>query len=154
MKKKSKKFKKPLPVSTEMPDHKKHQIMAVAKSHLHAGPLPPPEVLIKYNEAVPNAADRIITMAESQSAHRQQLESEVVESDVKNSRLGLLYGLIIGLTAVIGGTVCIVSGYEAGGSILGSTGLTGLVGVFVYGSRSKRKEREERFKAEIAANAT
>jgi len=119
---------------------------------LYAGPLPPPEVLVQYNQTVPDAAERIITMAESQSRHRQELESKVIESDIKNSRLGLHYGLIIGLAAVIGGTICITSGYEVGGSIIGGTGLTGLVGVFVYGSRSKRKEREQRYKAEMAAS--
>ena len=114
--------------------------------------MPPPEVLVQYNQTVPDAAERIITMAESQSRHRQELESKVIESDIKNSRLGLHYGLIIGLAAVIGGTICITSGYEVGGSIIGGTGLTGLVGVFVYGSRSKRKEREQRYKAEMAAS--
>ncbi len=36
-----------------------------------------------------------------------------------------------------------------GGSIVGGTGLTGLVGVFVYGSRQRQKEREARVKAEM-----
>lgn len=119
---------------------------------MYAGPLPPPELLVQYNQTVPDAAERIIIMAESQSGHRQELESKVIESDIKNSRLGLHYGLIIGLAAVIGGTICIASGYEVGGSIIGGTGLTGLVGVFVYGSRSKRKEREQRYKAEMTAS--
>jgi uncharacterized membrane protein len=111
--------------------------------------LPPPAVLAQYNEIVPGAAERILAMAEGQAQHRQQLEKSVIESDIKNSRLGLHYGLLIGLVAVIGGSVCIVSGYEVGGSIVGGTGLTGLVGVFVYGSRQKQKEREARVKSEM-----
>lgn len=133
-----------------MPDQKQRQVTAV-ESH-YAGPLPPPQILIEYNQAVPEAAERIIAMAESQSRHRQELESKVIESDIKNSRLGLHYGLIIGLVAVLGGTFCIAYGHEIGGSIIGGTGLTGLIGVFVYGSRSKRKEREQRFKTEMASN--
>ena len=107
---------------------------------------------MQYNQAVPDFAERIIVMAEAQSKHRQELESKVIESDINNSKLGLHYGLIIGLAAVIGGTICILYGHEVGGSIIGGTGLTGLVGVFVYGSRSRRKEREQRFKAETGAN--
>ena len=36
----------------------------------HSGPLPPPEVLEKYNSAVTNGADRIMLMAEKQQEHR------------------------------------------------------------------------------------
>jgi len=37
-------------------------------------------------------------------------------------------------------------GGEIGGSIIGGNGITGLVGVFVYGSTQRRKEREMRFR--------
>ncbi len=115
-----------------------------AKAEQFSGPLPHPQILSQYNQIVPDAANRIIAMAESQAEHRQQLESQVIGSDIRNSRLGLHYGLIIGLTTVIGATVCIFSGFQIGGSILGSAGLSSLVGVFVYGSRQRRKEREKR----------
>jgi uncharacterized membrane protein len=120
-------------------------IRTVAKAETFAGPLPPPVVLEKYNQIVPGAADRIIAMAENQSQHRRELESTVIGSEIANSRLGLHYGLIIGLTAIIGGVICIMAGHETGGSIIGGAGLSGLVGVFVYGSRQRRKEREKRF---------
>lgn len=146
---KSKKPRKSSP-APKVPDQKQHSVTAIHR--VQAGPLPPPEVLMQYNQAVPDSAERIIVMAEAQSKHRQELESKVIESDINNSKLGLHYGLIIGLAAVIGGTICILYGHEVGGSIIGGTGLTGLVGVFVYGSRSRRKEREQRFKAETDAN--
>jgi hypothetical protein len=41
-----------------------------------AGPLPPPEVLARYNDVVPNGADRILSMAERQGAHRESLETK------------------------------------------------------------------------------
>lgn len=53
-----------------------------------SGPLPPPEVLEKYNAIEPGSANRIIRMAESQAQHRQSLERTVIESrtrsDLKN----------------------------------------------------------------------
>jgi len=126
--------------------------VATTTAQHFSGPLPPPQILEKYNQVVPDAADRIIAMAESQSKHRQQLEIKVIESEVKNSRLGLHYGLIIGLATVVGGAFCIYSGYEIGGTVLGGTGLTGLVGVFVYGSTQRRKEREKRFHSIVDGN--
>jgi len=53
---------------------------------------------------------------------------------------------IIGLASIVGGVICIMMGGEIGGSIIGGNGITGLVGVFVYGSTQRRKEREMRFR--------
>jgi len=112
----------------------------------HAGPLPPADSLAQYDQVVPGAAERIMAMAEQQAVHRQLMEKKVIESDILNSRKGLNYGIIIGLTAVIGGCACVMTGHDVSGSIIGGTGLTSLVGVFVYGSRERRKERETRLK--------
>jgi uncharacterized membrane protein len=122
------------------------QLQRIARAEAFSGPLPPPQILEKYNEIVPDAANRIITMAENQAKHRHQLESEAIKSEIRNSRTGLHYGFIIGIAAILGGVVCTLAGYQIGGGIIGGTGITGLVGVFVYGSRSKRKEREMRFR--------
>jgi len=81
-------------------------------------------------------------MAEKQASHRQNLELIVIKSGSRDSLLGLIFGLIIGLSTIIGGVICILSGYSTGGTILGGSGLVSLVGVFVYGSRQKRIERE------------
>jgi len=54
-------------------------------SQSFSGPLPPPEILRKFDEVVPGAAERIIKMAEDQSIHRKELE--------KNSLVGVfMYG--------------------------------------------------------------
>jgi len=111
-----------------------------------SGPLPHPEILEYYNRVAPDAANRILSLVEKQSSHRQELELKVIESDIFNSKCGLFCGLIIGLTSVIGGVLCVLQGHDTGGSIIGGVGLTSLVSVFVYGSRERRKERENRLK--------
>ena len=135
---------KPVETTGNKPLSTQQQLVAQAAFNIHQGPLPSPEILIRYNEAVPDAANRVIVMAENQAAHRQNLERKVIESDIKNSRTGLHYGLIIGLTTVIGAVICITNGHDVAGTIFGSAGLSSLVGVFVYGSRQKMKERESR----------
>ena len=149
MTKKQNKSKKINPPAAESPGKRTPNQILSATAQTFSGPLPPPEILAKYNSVVPNAAERIITMAETQAAHRQRIESKVIESNIRNSRLGLHYGLIIGLASVLGGVVCILYGHEIGGTILGGTGLSSLVGVFVYGSIQKKKERENRLKLTI-----
>lgn len=69
--------------------HENRRQIVERRSVTFCGPLPPPEILQQYNEILPGAANRIITMAEEQSSHRRILESKVINSDIINSRLGL-----------------------------------------------------------------
>jgi uncharacterized membrane protein len=72
------------------------------------------------------------------------LENKVISSDIKNSKLGLLFGLLIGLVGIIGAVLAAIYGKQLFGGILGVTTLTSLVGVFVYGSKSRKQEREQK----------
>lgn len=108
----------------------------------HQGPLPKPSDLHEYDVIVPGAAERIIKMAEDQAKHRQELERDVIRSDIRDGRTGLYLGFIIGLVAIIMGTYCIAQGHSVAGGVLGGSAVPGLTAVFVYGSRMRRKERE------------
>ena len=116
--------------------------VTVAAAHF-AGPLPPPEVFRQYDQILPGAAERILQMAERQANHRQSLEAKLVDAECRDGLLGLIFGLVIGLATILGGFYCIVQGFQLSGTALGLSGLTGLVGTFIYGSREKRKARQE-----------
>lgn len=118
----------------------------VHQSISFSGPLPPPEVLQKFDEVHPGAAKIIIDMAKNQSEHRQKLEKEVINSDIKNSKLGLVFGFIIGMTGIIAGALIIFFGQAFAGGFLSFISLGSLVGTFVYGSQGRKKEREEKKK--------
>lgn len=113
---------------------------------MFSGPLPPPAVLTKYNEAVPNAADRILVMAEKQSEHRQKLEAKVIASNTFNQTLGSIFAFILGLVAIGGGIYLIGTGKSAEGltSIISSLSVLGAI--FVYGRRRQSRERNEKAK--------
>ncbi|MFA4890031.1 MAG: DUF2335 domain-containing protein [Candidatus Paceibacterota bacterium] len=111
-----------------------------------SGPLPPPYVLKGYDDIVPGAAKIIIDMAENQSAHRQELEKKVINSDISNSKLGLFFGFAIGLVGIISGTFLVYSGHTPTGFVISFGTIASLVGVFVYGSRGRRREREDKMK--------
>ena len=108
---------------------------------LEAGPLPPPDRLEKYELIVPGAAERIIRMAENQAAHRMSLESRAMNSDVVNSRIGLVFAFVIGLFGMGGGFWLIIQGKFIEGTAFSGVTVSGLVTAFIYGSRSRRKER-------------
>ena len=49
-------------------------ILSIIRQSSFSGPLPPPQILEKYESIVPGSADRIIGMAEKQSEHRRSIE--------------------------------------------------------------------------------
>ena len=114
----------------------------------YTGPIPPPGQLEQYNKVLPGAADRIITMAEQQSAHRHVIEMLTVKANARNSTLGVVSAFILGIGTIAGCVFLVFSGHEWPGAVLGSAGLIGLASVFIYGTRSSRQERLEKHKSQ------
>jgi uncharacterized membrane protein len=109
-----------------------------------SGPLPHPAILEKYNEIIPGGAERILAMAEHQSAHREHLERTVVEGNVKSQARGTLYGFIICLVSIVGGFALLFEGKNAQGLAAIISSLAALAGVFVYGRYKQAKERTDK----------
>ena len=109
-----------------------------------SGPLPPPSMLTAYNNAVPNAAERILAMAEKQAAHRQNLEERVVKGNIVNQYLGSVFGFILGAIAIGGGIYLIGSGKSITGLAALITPLVGFVAVFFRGRSGQEKERQQK----------
>lgn len=110
---------------------------------VHMGPIPSPEVLAEYNEIDPTFANRILVMAENQAKHRQELEKRIVKSGTRDSLLGIIFGFLIGVLALIVSLILGLNERTIESALLGVGGLGGLVSVFIYGTRSKSKENEE-----------
>ena len=115
-----------------------------------AGPLPKPDILRRYDEILPGAAERILKMAEDQQKHhhdqeRRQLEMYLmaVQSDSKRSNRGLWAGFAITLVGLGGGIILVYAGHDWAGGVIAGLNLASVAGVFVYGSHSRRAERAE-----------
>ena len=108
------------------------------------GPLPPPQALARYEAVLPGCAERIVSMAEEQAAHRRTLESRVVTGNLAAERRGQVFAFTLALVALVGGVWLIHQGKDAEGltAIIGA--LAGLVGVFVYGRRKDAEERRQK----------
>lgn len=120
--------------------------MTIAESF--SGPLPPPHVLTQYNQAAPDAANRILTMAEEQAQHRQRMEWFSLTRDSRRADLGLVVGAVVAIS-FLGGSVWLgLAGHDWLAGILGGATIVSLVTVFVTGSAARRNERLQ--KAEIA----
>lgn len=93
---------------------------------------------------VPGAADRILKIAETQTAHRIAMESTVIRGDSKRSYLGLLAGFVLSTMVTAGGIYLIAVGHDWAGVGLVGMNLSGLATVFVYGSHARQAERRRK----------
>ena len=66
------------------------RLLAVGTTQVvvHSGPIPPAEELSRYDQVIPNGADRIMAMAEAQSKHRMEMEALVLTSQQQQSARG------------------------------------------------------------------
>lgn len=114
------------------------------QAEFFSGPLPPPSLLAKYNDAIPDGAERILAMAERQSKHREILEAQVVAGNIAGQARGSHYAFIICLVTIVGGFVLIGMGKNIYGisAVIGS--LATLAGVFVIARIEQRRERVEK----------
>jgi uncharacterized membrane protein len=88
-----------------------------------------------------------MAMAERQSAHRERMESRVVDGGVANQTRGSYFSFILSLIAIVGGFFLIEHGKSGEGLAAIITSVAGLVGVFIYSKSEQRKERIEKSNA-------
>lgn len=117
------------------------QLVQMLQQELFTGPLPHPDSLRGYEEVLPGAAERILTMAEEQGRHRRHLETVVVVGNSRRSSLGLWLGFVVAVLFLAAAVVLIFRGHDWAGSVVGGVDIVGLVAVFVVGRVDQRRER-------------
>lgn len=125
-----------------IPTKTQNQVVTEKRAAFYQGPIPPPSVLEGYNNIVPDAAERIIRLAEEQSNHRMNMETKVIQSNVMNERLGVVFAFVVVLVSVIGGIAVIMNNKSAEGLALVISSLCALAGVFIAGKYYQKKAME------------
>lgn len=106
----------------------------------HSGPIPSPETIMEYDNIIPNGAERIMLMAEKQSIHRQNMESDMIKSKNKQSERGQVFAFILSIILIGAGVASFMTGHDGvSGTIFGVT-IVGLVTVFILGKTSQSKD--------------
>lgn len=129
-------------------------VRAVAKvmQSEFSGPIPPPNMIKGYEAILPGAADRIITMAEKQSSHRQEMERKIIFAESRDSLLGILFAFFLGIGYIVAAIVIVVLVPENPGaissSVLGVAGMGTIIGTFIKSTRTNnsedKKERKDK----------
>jgi len=121
---------------------------------ISSGPIPSPQILQQYNSIVPDAAERIIRMAEKQSDHRIDLEGKVVSSNILKSYIGMMLATIIAVYGLYIAKEISINGNPWAAAIIAALDLGGLISVAVYNVFIQKKERENRRESAVASPAS
>ncbi len=114
-----------------------------------SGPLPPPDMLARYDEIIPNGADRLLSMVEADLTHSHQMQAGtlLLQRDVEARRdrvarseqtyrmSGLAAGFLAFCAALSLTGFLAQLGHLVLAGLFGGTTLVGVVGTFVYGRR-------------------
>jgi uncharacterized membrane protein len=121
------------------PVQENEQFLAVQ----YSGILPPANELIRYNEAHPDAANRIIKMAEEQEAHRHSLEKQVVRWGNIKSFLGLMFAFLLAIGTIGIGGFLIYSDKSGYGFAVIISALATLLAAFLYGKKQAQEDLQD-----------
>ncbi len=108
------------------------------------GPLPSPEMLKEYEQALPGCAERIVSQFEKQAQHRMDMEKKVIPEDQRQSSVGQIFGFILALTFLLVAGILIYYDHDTAGTILGTVDLVALVSIFVIGKYHQRREDQDK----------
>ena len=116
-----------------------HQQTLIAQ---FSSPLPPPELLLNYENTKPGLIQKIIEMTEVESNHRRAFEKEKLLAEVNNLQRGdellaraQIFAFVISIATIIGGCATAIFGAEIAGSIIGTSGIVGIIAAFLKNSK-------------------
>lgn len=118
-----------------------HAFSAMVERKTFSGPLPDPEDFKAYQDVMADAPERILTMAEKQMAHRFECEKKIIDSRIRESRIGQIMAFIIAIFSI--GIVCFL-GYKGHDWLAGSITaiIVGLASIFLF-KKSKEEEKDD-----------
>jgi len=107
---------------------------------LTTGPIPPPEQLRAYEQIVPGAANRILTMAEQE----QKVRLSILSAQVRQSARGQWMAFALALCFLAASIWVTLAGWPWVGGILGGTTVVGVVTIFITGQAQQRAPAQQR----------
>ena len=122
-------------VDENHPEIGERKLRRFSETRLYSGPLPPAEDLKKYNEATPDAADRIIKMAENEQIHRHHREEKELDTNAKFERQGQWFGFILSILSLLGGFGLIYLDKDGLGTLFGVGGISSLILPFFHNKK-------------------
>lgn len=118
---------------------RKEQVLQIQKAEMFSGPVPPPEIIEKYERIYPGAAKIIFEEWDGQVKHRHHIEKGIVWTDNIKSILGVIFGFLAVMAAISGGVYTAISGLQLFGGGLSLAGLAMIATAFITSRKRKDK---------------
>lgn len=118
------------------PQPQNHQMTAMAS---YSGPLPPANQFAQYEETLPGAADRILSLTEKEAEHRHKNEDAIVEKSMFLGDRGQIFAFILSLISLGGILASILLKQPTAAIAPTIIALTGLSSVFINFLNTKKK---------------
>lgn len=122
------------------------------------GPIPPPEILERYNKVYPGLAKQIVEMAQDEGLHRRAMEKSLLDIQGRDQIayrrsevLGQVFGTVIGIAGLAAATACAIHGAQVAASVIGGSTVTTLVVAFILGRHYLLKIRQQEHQERQAA---
>ena len=90
----------------EFPNQPSDELSAQVETVSFRGPLPHPNLFERYEEILPGAAERILTLTETEQSHRQQWENSALNGQNNDSRRAHWMGFGLGMTGLSVAFLC------------------------------------------------
>ena len=123
--------------------------LSFRKEQIFSGPVPPPEVLEKYEQIQPGFAERLLKMAEKEQESRiesQQkafdAEKELATFELNNYKRGQIFALVSVFLVVALCGYALFKNFDKSARDIGVAVIIGVAGVFITGRVLKSKKRK------------
>ena len=107
-------------------------------SQSFSGPIPHPDILLKYKDVDPLLPSRIVTMTEETLKHGRERDNKIIDKTFEVKKRGQTFALTISLVVTLGGLSAILLNHDLYGTIFGGFGLVSLVAQFLGNWKEKR----------------
>ena len=94
-----------------------------------------------YDDVLPGSADRILSMIEKQSHHRQEMAKRAIEIESRNSFWSLIFAFTFAMSVLGSSVYLILTDHPEAAALVGAGGLGAAIGSFVQ-IQKRNKDRD------------
>lgn len=137
------------PILEALSEEKRAAVVRVVQQikNVHSGPLPDPDTLRAYAKLIPNGAERLMCLVESESRHRHEQQARLVACETRRIARGQWMAFVLTLLLTTAGIFLGVTGHDWLAAGLFTTTIGAVVTIFVLGNRARANggERSDSF---------
>jgi len=110
-----------------------------SRSEIYSGPLPHPEILNRYDEIIPGAAERILKMAENEQGHRLTMDKESTTNAIVMGYLGITFAFFAVIMLVCLVYYALSKGFDTAAATISVGAIASVASVFIFFKKSGRR---------------